>query len=277
MDGQAWLQRWYTILGKFFHPRSRKPLSLLLHRVNCRLPQTPRSPSAVASHYFDDIFTRSARPRSSGRPSIRRSSTSRSIGARSDFGSAFNGETPDTPSADDEEPDRRNEHVSNYVESQIQRVRRRASVGMYEDELETQADHANGQWCLFAYLQSSIYKVENQQEGTHVYLFCIDKPYFIVLYCCFCIHHSTSILEIAKSNISFLHIQFRWILHSSRSPTLNIIAQFLFTEYVTTAAFNQCSYGQPPKFKDDNILCHTYLVMIHSPCRGNIDMLRRRN
>lgn len=116
-----------------------------LHSVNCRLPQTPRSPSAVASHYFDDIFTRSARPRSSGRPSIRRSSTSRSIGNRSDFGSTFNGETPEAPPADGEESDRRNEHVSNYVESQMERVRRRASVGTYEDELETQADHAGGQ------------------------------------------------------------------------------------------------------------------------------------
>jgi hypothetical protein len=67
---------------------------------------------------------------------VRRSSTSRSIGNRSDFESAF---TPDTPGAEsvvDEDDD----HVSQYVESQLQRVRSQASMGTYEDEFETTAD-----------------------------------------------------------------------------------------------------------------------------------------
>ena len=127
--------------------------------LNCRLPQTPRSPFAAASHYFDDIFSRTGRPQSSRRPSVRRSSTTRSIGNRSDFNSTIAGDA--TPSAvlDDEfgSPTSRRgstfatspngeeeEHVHNYVESQLQRVRSSASIAAYEDELETKADKQNG-------------------------------------------------------------------------------------------------------------------------------------
>ncbi|KAK4228465.1 Six-hairpin glycosidase-like protein [Podospora fimiseda] len=58
--------------------------------VNCRLPQTPRTPSAGMAHYFDDILHRhtggAMTPRSPMMsPRLRRSSTSRSIAARSDF------------------------------------------------------------------------------------------------------------------------------------------------------------------------------------------------
>ncbi|OAA52700.1 cytoplasm protein [Beauveria brongniartii RCEF 3172] len=56
--------------------------------VSCRLPQTPRTPSAAMSHYFDDMFQRSVDvgiPQSPRMHRIRRSSTARSIGARSDF------------------------------------------------------------------------------------------------------------------------------------------------------------------------------------------------
>ena len=120
-----------------------------LNRINCRVPQTPRSPFAAASHYFDDIFSRTARPRGSRRPSVRRSSTSRSIGNRSDFESAFTGRsTPGPESAldDDEKLGESglglgdDEHVSQYLESQLERVRSRASMGAYEDEFEAQAD-----------------------------------------------------------------------------------------------------------------------------------------
>lgn len=124
-------------------------------RINCRLPQTPRSPFAAASHYFDDVFARSAHHRGSSRPSIRRSSTSRSIGNRSDFESAFTGGTStpgaaaaaaDSSAVKDEIPPTTpggslitDDHVSQYVESQLERVRRRASMGAYEDEFGTQA------------------------------------------------------------------------------------------------------------------------------------------
>lgn len=57
--------------------------------VSCRLPQTPRTPSAAMAHYFDDMFHRNVDvgvPQSPKMHRIRRSSTARSIGARSDFG-----------------------------------------------------------------------------------------------------------------------------------------------------------------------------------------------
>ncbi|KAL4754695.1 hypothetical protein BDW72DRAFT_165977 [Aspergillus terricola var. indicus] len=143
---------WTGLIAKIIHDTG----------VNCRLPQTPRSPFAAASHYFDDIFTRSVRSLSrrgsSHRPFVRRSSTSRSIGNRSDFESAFATPAPQTPvepALDDEEGKDRHgpngtpgpefdEHVSNYVRSQLQRVRSQVSMGAYEDEFETQADAANG-------------------------------------------------------------------------------------------------------------------------------------
>lgn len=137
----------------------------MMNSINCRLPQTPRSPFVAASHYFDDIFSRSGRPSYSRRPSVRRSSRrssiARSIGNRSDYNSTIAGDS--TPAAastvlDDEEvsrtPSRRNstvdaeneEHISHYVESQLQRVRSSASIATYEDELETRADmDGNGQ------------------------------------------------------------------------------------------------------------------------------------
>jgi hypothetical protein len=111
------------------------------------------------------MFSRSGRRRTQGRPVIRRSSTNRSIGNRSDFNSTIAGDA--TPAAstvlDDEDSSRplsrrdsstalpqngdSDEHLHNYVESQLQRVRSSASiVEGYEDELETQADKQNGDY-----------------------------------------------------------------------------------------------------------------------------------
>lgn len=139
-------------------PHSRIPLTQ--PSINCRLPQTPRSPFAAASHYFDDIFSRSGRPPFSRRPSVRRSSTTRSIGNRSDFNSTIAGDaTPGGASAylDEDEVSRpgsrrgstalsaeNDEHINSYVESQLQRVRSSASIAAYEDELETKAEKENG-------------------------------------------------------------------------------------------------------------------------------------
>ena len=61
-------------------------------RISCRLPQTPRTPGTGMAHYFDDIFTRHVSQPKSSKPSLRRSSTSRSIGARSDFDASVNGD-----------------------------------------------------------------------------------------------------------------------------------------------------------------------------------------
>lgn len=82
--------------------------------MTCRLPQTPRTPTAAADHYFDDILF--SQPRARKPSTLRRSSTTRSIGFRSDYEPSVNG--------DDEYP------VSPY--------RRKNSVG-YLDEEEIQA------------------------------------------------------------------------------------------------------------------------------------------
>lgn len=47
--------------------------------MNCRLPQTPRTPIAAAAHYFDDLHLRS-RTMLRGVRTLRRSSTCRSLG-----------------------------------------------------------------------------------------------------------------------------------------------------------------------------------------------------
>lgn len=96
----------------------------------------------------------------SRRPSVRRSSTTRSIGNRSDFQSTIAGDaTPGASSAlDDEDASRTtsrrgstaasnagaDDHLDHYVESQLQRVRSSASFGAFEDELETRAEKENG-------------------------------------------------------------------------------------------------------------------------------------
>ena len=115
------------------------------YRINCRLPQTPRTPTAAAAHfsdsYFDETFSRSDKPR------IRRSSTSRSIGNRSSFNNSTNGdvtaEAEGNHTADSEHERQRmeaNQHVANYINDQLQRVRSNESVAVYEDEFEAQLD-----------------------------------------------------------------------------------------------------------------------------------------
>ncbi|CAK7230805.1 hypothetical protein SCUCBS95973_007697 [Sporothrix curviconia] len=69
---------WTSLIARMIHDTG----------VTCRLPQTPRTPGAGMDHYFDDIFHRYEKvgtPHSTSMPRIRRSSTARSLGARSDF------------------------------------------------------------------------------------------------------------------------------------------------------------------------------------------------
>lgn len=77
-------------------------------------------------------------------PNVRRSSTSRSIGVRSDFGISTPGEA--RSALDEGESDRdesvnadAEQYVDQYVESQVQRARSERSFGVYEDEFEAQA------------------------------------------------------------------------------------------------------------------------------------------
>lgn len=113
------------------------------------------------AHYFDDVFTRNARePRNRrSRPNMRRSSTARSIGARSDFDASVNGDHDGAhdPDHDDgrsqsnsvapetEERTREREeadaHTANYVSEQLSLVRSH-QLGDFErgDEYEAQLD-----------------------------------------------------------------------------------------------------------------------------------------
>lgn len=140
--------------------------------VTCRLPQTPRTPSVGMAHYFDDIFHRHVgaktptRPCSPGMPRIRRSSTARSISARSDFShvdlNGYSGDedgdgeddsvyTPRRGSAGGnsvtlDDPHRTREraeadaHMYHYISEQLERVRSEQAEGLYEsDEFEAHA------------------------------------------------------------------------------------------------------------------------------------------
>ncbi len=116
------------------------------------------------NHYFDDIFTRhpnqkeKSNGKSPARHGMRRSSTSRSIGARSDFESEFNGEeyydhehedvrsvgNSAIPLSPGREQERREyeQHEAHYVSEQLERVRSNTSAN-YEnngDEFEAQLD-----------------------------------------------------------------------------------------------------------------------------------------
>lgn len=121
--------------------------------ISCRLPQTPRTPSTGMAHYFDDVFTRHVGPQKHNKPAMRRSSTARSMGARSDFDSSVNGDHDHDDarsignSVEHESPDRiraRNEadaHIANYVSEQLERVRSHESF-TNDDEFEAQLDES---------------------------------------------------------------------------------------------------------------------------------------
>jgi hypothetical protein len=137
--------------------------------LNCRLPQTPRSPAAAASHYFDDTFTRQRRQSMSGtrRNSLARSMTrTRSIGARSDWETA-GARTPGAPStaggdddddADNEAPageiykedptvssagmgESSDDHITKYVQEQLQRLKTNESAE-FSEEIAASGDAA---------------------------------------------------------------------------------------------------------------------------------------
>jgi hypothetical protein len=107
------------------------------------------------NHYFDDIFTRHlSNPRGSASPHskmLRRSSTTRSIGARSDFDHSLNGEEDDKisignsvePETLERERERKeaDEHTAHYVSEQLSRVRSNQSADFENgDEFEAQLD-----------------------------------------------------------------------------------------------------------------------------------------
>jgi hypothetical protein len=158
---------WTGLIAKMIHDTG----------INCRLPQTPRTPSTAAAHYFDDIMNRGPRRKSSlhstpgpgARPSrMRRSSTSRSIGnhasgtphatyrenGNNDVAGYFDGVPANSVISDgdadafgDETPlekERKksiaDSHVEKYVAEQLTRIKTDESVAVYEDEFEAQLD-----------------------------------------------------------------------------------------------------------------------------------------
>lgn len=101
------------------------------------------------AHYFDDMFQRSidlGTPRSSGMRRIRRSSTARSIGARSDFDAAANDDDDDSRSITDsvlpDDPARvlekaeADSHLHHYISDQLERYKSQNGDFEHEDEFE---------------------------------------------------------------------------------------------------------------------------------------------
>jgi len=138
---------WTGLIAKMIHDTG----------VNCNVPQTPRTPSVAAAHYFDDILTRTKTGLDIRR--LRRSSTRRSIGgwshATSEAGDVD--DEDDSPEAqrarslkransvgvwDDEaikEKQELSQHVSHYVNGQLAKLQDdSALVDDLGDEIEAQ-------------------------------------------------------------------------------------------------------------------------------------------
>lgn len=122
------------------------------YSVTCRLPQTPRTPSVAMAHYFDDMFQRSmdiGTPRTSAMRHVRRSSTARSISARSDFDvpvldidddaqSMSNSVYHDDPARVRERVEA-DEHMNQYISDQLMRYKSQNGHLEQDEEFETRA------------------------------------------------------------------------------------------------------------------------------------------
>jgi hypothetical protein len=105
------------------------------------------------AHYFDDVFHRTVHghKEKNAKPKMRRSSTARSIGARSDFEGSVNGDDDDVASLGNSvsnlDPERESErreadaHLHHYISEQLERVKTDLEHDGYnmEDEHETHA------------------------------------------------------------------------------------------------------------------------------------------
>jgi len=140
---------WTGLIAKMIHDTG----------VNCRLPQTPRTPSTAAAHYFDDIFSKGR----VSKPKLRRSSTSRSIGNRSEWGTSTNGDHTEALEDSNEDIQKRfqydransigyldeealkrkaevDEQVAHYVSDQLERLHCNDSASEWKDEIEASVD-----------------------------------------------------------------------------------------------------------------------------------------
>lgn len=102
------------------------------------------------AHYFDDIFQRKVHVRRPSTPGmhVRRSSTARSIGARSDFDNSVDGDDDirsTTNSVFPSDPDREkerteaDEHMHQYIADQLNRFKDDSKNGHYENDDEFEA------------------------------------------------------------------------------------------------------------------------------------------
>jgi hypothetical protein len=161
---------WTGLMAKMIHDTG----------INCRLPQTPRTPSTGLAHYFDDTFSNGIKKTNGvstpGPKPMRRSSTFRGIGHRSSFGSAttngdHHGTRAQTPAVihdvdaphsyfenavteatsdawgeeEELEKERRksvaDSHYQQFVKDQLTKIHTEDSnPGVYEDEFEAQLD-----------------------------------------------------------------------------------------------------------------------------------------
>jgi hypothetical protein len=124
----------------------------LSSRINCRLPRTPRTPGTGVAHYSDDMFTQHVSQPKSSKPSLPRSSTSRSLVVRSDFDASINGDDEDGVRSEGNsvatdntgsvrERNEANTYVAQYVSERLGRVRSHdPAVFENEDEYEAQLD-----------------------------------------------------------------------------------------------------------------------------------------
>lgn len=124
---------WTGLIAKMIHDSG----------VNCRLPHTPRTPGAAASHYFDDVLSRTVK---SPRPFLgRRSSTSRSIDARSDWNEELEKEEREEKEREERERKEDDEQVLEIVNRKLKRVLsfnegKNGTGGEDEDDFEAQLD-----------------------------------------------------------------------------------------------------------------------------------------
>ncbi|CAJ2511835.1 Uu.00g074600.m01.CDS01 [Anthostomella pinea] len=108
--------------------------------ISCRLPQTPRTPSVGMAHYFDDILHRHVNVGSpkAEKPRMRRSSTARSMGARSDFDNSVYGDDDDDPEREAQRKEA-DAHLHSYISDQLQRVKDHDEHNGYADGEEYEA------------------------------------------------------------------------------------------------------------------------------------------
>lgn len=119
--------------------------------MTCRLPQTPRTPTTGAAHYFDEVFSNTGKPKKPYH--LRRSSTARSIGHRTDWETSTNGDDDLGPikrtnsigylnEEDMQNKAEMDKHVASYVSDQLERIKSNKSDPVDSGELETSLDGA---------------------------------------------------------------------------------------------------------------------------------------